>query len=511
MKRILVFIAALFVVASCLGQYQTIYRVPNKTTGFGIVLPAGTLVHEVDSAKIYQLSRKVTAVQTMAYVFSNNYYTVVAGGVNSPLSQSDVTGLTARLDSIHNVSLWVQDDGYLRPKTDSLICIGTTDPTITNARFVLTGTRVPSNNGHGYVNEETCNPTVINKAYAGFDAAFTMSGTLNYDHLCNYQARANYTGAGVLGTYYGFGEWANITDSVTVHYGLYLDKPTGGGKISRNYGLYIPDMRGSGYDYWYGIYSAANNNKFLGYNYFDSIYVAHWGYAKQFYVNEDLHTVDFYGTGVTSMSTFYNRGSFYVRNKADGAWLNFASRNTAGNEVVYNLDYIGSVKLPDVTNKQLNTRETITANLVWGSEDSLIRSDEYYRRVAWSLDTIQDLNNKHVLIPAPGAGKYIAVHKIDSYIIPNAGGAWEVGSQYLILDYNRQGSITNYLYLSNGNLETASTILVTALGYGTTTCFEMYHPQINQPVTGLLSGTTAPGNANTPTIVFYIWYSIVSL
>lgn len=77
-----------------------------------------------------------------------------------------------------------------------------------------------SDNEHGVVDATQFGRA--NRAYASFDSQPVFTGTNNYDHISNFQARAVMSSSGTLSNYYGFFNFPTTTaGTVTNMYGFY--------------------------------------------------------------------------------------------------------------------------------------------------------------------------------------------------------------------------------------------------------------------------------------------------
>lgn len=77
-----------------------------------------------------------------------------------------------------------------------------------------------SDNEHGFVDATQFGR--LNRAYAAFDSQPVFTGTNNYDHVVNFQARAHMNSSGTLSNYYGFFNFPTTSQgTITNMYGFY--------------------------------------------------------------------------------------------------------------------------------------------------------------------------------------------------------------------------------------------------------------------------------------------------
>jgi len=94
--------------------------------------------------------------------------------------------------------------------------------------------------------------------YNSFDARINTSGSSNFDHYISFQAAPVFNSTGTTGELFGFGHFPVVNSgTVTNHYGLYLQDPTGSGTITNNYGVYV---KGNAKNYFNGNTGFGTNN-----------------------------------------------------------------------------------------------------------------------------------------------------------------------------------------------------------------------------------------------------------
>jgi hypothetical protein len=90
MKKILFFLLFLFPLIGSTQVFRQYFEVPNVTTRVGVILPYGQLVKINDSAKLYQLIHKGTAVTDSLKTFFRNSWVIDVSGSGG--GTSDTTG-----------------------------------------------------------------------------------------------------------------------------------------------------------------------------------------------------------------------------------------------------------------------------------------------------------------------------------------------------------------------------------------------------------------------------------
>lgn len=130
--------------------------------------------------------------------------------------------------------------------------------------FVLDLTKsASSGNWRGFRDESQFTGTGGGQAYCNFDAASSLSGSYNYDHIVGFQSRPNHASSGTLTDLAGFSSIIqNNGGTVTNGWGVKVWDITGSGSVSNQYGFYCNELSKATYNW--AIYTAGNTPSFFG-------------------------------------------------------------------------------------------------------------------------------------------------------------------------------------------------------------------------------------------------------
>ncbi|KQM88667.1 hypothetical protein ASE67_02690 [Sphingomonas sp. Leaf23] len=171
---------------------------------------------------------------------------IAAGGGSKPLITRASDGLVvAKIDVNSGFT------GYAGTLTSGAgrVTIGTNTPTGDDSAIILTRAVVGDTHSHGVRDEGTVDGTVLNNAYASFDAVARVisasSTPVKLDHIRGFQARMLYDRAGALEEYNGFGSQANILQgSVGNLFDFHVQTPavSAGATIQNHFGIRIDKL-----------------------------------------------------------------------------------------------------------------------------------------------------------------------------------------------------------------------------------------------------------------------------
>ena len=103
MKKKILFLILLVPALAFSQQRATILQVNNKTVTFKTALPVNSLIHEIDSTMILQLTTAITATSTtMSDVFASGNYIIIGRNLNIPVDTTTAgTGLVNKTRMSH--------------------------------------------------------------------------------------------------------------------------------------------------------------------------------------------------------------------------------------------------------------------------------------------------------------------------------------------------------------------------------------------------------------------------
>jgi len=150
-------------------------------------------------------------------------------------------------------SLWVTDSIYLG--NGSIEDPGT---------FVLDLSKTASSgNWRGFRDESSFTGTAGGQAYCNFDAAASLSGSYNYDHIVGFQSRPNHASSGTLTDLAGFSSIIrNNGGTVTNGWGLKVWDISGSGTVANQFGFYCNPLS-KATNNW-GVYIAGSTQSYFG-------------------------------------------------------------------------------------------------------------------------------------------------------------------------------------------------------------------------------------------------------